>query len=44
VAILVAFFNSWIAFGLYWVVAVIWFIPDPRIEKKVAAGEIPSSD
>jgi uncharacterized membrane protein len=36
VAIILAFFNAWIAFGLYVVVAIMWFIPDPRIEKKVA--------
>jgi len=35
VAILLAFFNPWIAFGLYVVVAMMWFIPDRRIEKKV---------
>ncbi len=29
---------------MYAVVAVIWFIPDPRIEKKIAAGEITGSD
>jgi uncharacterized membrane protein len=44
VAITVAFFNSWIAFGLYWAVAVIWFIPDTRIERKIASGEIPGQD
>jgi uncharacterized membrane protein len=35
VAVLVSFVNSWIAFALYVSVAVIWFIPDRRIEKKV---------
>lgn len=34
-AILIAFFNAWLAFGIYVVVAMIWFIPDKRIEKKV---------
>jgi uncharacterized membrane protein len=33
VAILLALVNSWLAFGLYVVVAVIWLIPDRRIEK-----------
>jgi len=33
VAILLAPVNSWIAFGLYVLVAVIWLIPDRRIEK-----------
>jgi uncharacterized membrane protein len=32
-ALALVFVNSWIAFGLYIVVAVIWFIPDRRIEK-----------
>jgi uncharacterized membrane protein len=35
VAILLAFFNAWIGFALYVVVAIMWFIPDRRIEKKV---------
>lgn len=34
-AILLSIINSWISFGLYVVVAVIWFIPDKRIEKKL---------
>lgn len=33
VAILLSFLNRWIAFGLYVCVAIIWFIPDRRIEK-----------
>jgi uncharacterized membrane protein len=36
VAIPLAFFNSWAAFGIYVLVAVIWFVPDPRIEKTLA--------
>ncbi len=32
VAIPLAFVNAWIAFGLYVLVAVLWFIPDRRIE------------
>jgi uncharacterized membrane protein len=35
VAIALSFVNSYIGFGLYALVACIWFIPDPRIEKKV---------
>jgi uncharacterized membrane protein len=34
-AIATAFIHSWIAFGLYFVVACIWFIPDTRIERKL---------
>lgn len=35
VAIAVSLYCNWISLGLYWVVAVIWFIPDRRIEKKI---------
>ena len=33
--IVVAFYNTWIAFALYVVVAIMWFIPDPRIERSI---------
>ena len=33
VAIFLAFVNSWIACGLYVLVAVMWLIPDQRIER-----------
>jgi uncharacterized membrane protein len=33
VAIVVAFLNQWIADGLYVLVALIWLIPDRRIER-----------
>jgi|SRR5882757_1613617 len=36
VAIVLAFINSWIAFGLYVLVAMMWFIPDKRIERKIS--------
>jgi uncharacterized membrane protein len=35
-AIPLSFVNPWIAFGLYVLVAVIWFIPDRRIERVFA--------
>lgn len=35
-AIAVSLYCNWISLTLYWVVAVIWFIPDRRIENKVA--------
>jgi uncharacterized membrane protein len=35
-AIPLAFVNEWIADGLYVLVALIWLIPDPRIEKKLS--------
>ena len=38
VAILLAFVNPWLGFGLYIVVAIIWFIPDSRLEKVVIAS------
>jgi uncharacterized membrane protein len=33
--VLISFYNSWISMGLYTVVALIWFIPDSRIEKRI---------
>ena len=35
-AIALSFLNSWLAVALYIVVAVIWFVPDRRIEKTFA--------
>ena len=32
IATLLSFVNQWLAFGLYVAVAVLWFIPDRRIE------------
>ena len=34
VAIAVSFWSNWLAMALYGAVAVIWFIPDSRIEKR----------
>jgi uncharacterized membrane protein len=31
----IAFFNTWISLALYTVVAIIWLVPDSRIEKKL---------
>ena len=33
IAIVISFVNSWIAFALYVLVAIIWFLPDRRIER-----------
>jgi len=33
--IALAFVNSWLGFGLYVLVAIIWFIPDRRIERNL---------
>ena len=35
VAIAASFFAAWISMALYVVVAVIWFIPDRRIERVI---------
>jgi uncharacterized membrane protein len=35
VGIAVAFFNTWISLALYMVVAIMWLVPDSRIEKKL---------
>lgn len=35
IAVSLAFINSWLAFSIYVMVALMWFIPDRRIEKKV---------
>ncbi len=35
VAVGLAFINPWLAFSIYAIVALMWFIPDRRIEKKV---------
>jgi uncharacterized membrane protein len=39
VAIPLAFVNSWIASGVYVFVALLWFIPDPRIERELEKRE-----
>jgi uncharacterized membrane protein len=39
IAIPLAFVDSWIAGGLYVLVAVLWFIPDPRIERELGKRE-----
>ncbi len=38
VAIALAFVNPWISCGLYVLVAIMWFIPDPRIERGVSGA------
>ncbi len=38
-AIGLAFVHPWLSYGLYVVVAVIWLIPDPRIEKRLDTHE-----
>ncbi|HEX3824234.1 MAG TPA: TMEM175 family protein [Mycobacteriales bacterium] len=38
VAIPVAFVNRWVGFALYVVVALMWLVPDRRVERTIAAG------
>src|SRR5207248_10250028 len=38
-AIPLAFVSPWIAGGIYVVVALLWLIPDPRIERKLEERE-----
>ena len=44
-AIALAFVHPWISCALYIVVAVIWLLPDPRIERKIVpAARRPAAD
>lgn len=36
--ILISYFNPWVSFILYCVVAIIWFVPDTRIEKRIGGN------
>jgi uncharacterized membrane protein len=38
VAIPLAFVNSWLAFGLYVTIALVWVLPDRRIERRVTTA------
>lgn len=38
-AVPVAFWNRWIACGVYVFVAMVWFVPDRRVERALARGE-----
>ena len=38
VAILIAFLNQWISGALYMLIALMWLIPDRRIESKLQVG------
>ena len=37
VAVVVAFIAPWVSFGLYVLVAAMWIVPDPRIERRINA-------
>lgn len=36
-AIPLSFVNSWVAYAAYWLVAVMWLVPDRRIEKVLSS-------
>ena len=38
-AIPLAFFNQWIAFAIYILVAIMWLVPDRRIEKRINSAD-----
>ena len=38
-AILLAFANRWVSFALYVAVAILWLVPDRRIERALAVGK-----
>jgi len=40
-AVPLAFVNAWLSYGLYILVAVMWLIPDPRIEKAFKEKPMP---
>lgn len=40
IAMILAFISAWISFAIYILVAVIWFVPDRRIEKKLLEEEM----
>jgi uncharacterized membrane protein len=37
-AVALAFVHAWVAVAIYLLVALMWLIPDPRIERKLHAG------
>jgi uncharacterized membrane protein len=44
IAVVAAFFFTWASFACYVTVAALWFIPDPRIEKRVKHNHRPSGE
>ena len=38
-AIIISFFNQWISLAIYLIVALMWLIPDSRIEKKILENQ-----
>jgi len=44
IGIALSFVNRWLAVAVYIGVAVMWFIPDRRVERKIAAAEATRAD
>jgi uncharacterized membrane protein len=44
IGIALCFINPWLGFAIYVFVAVIWFVPDTRIEERLAADKSPEGD
>jgi uncharacterized membrane protein len=40
VALVACTVNHWVAFGIYWIVALIWLVPDRRIELAFRSREV----
>lgn len=38
IGIALTFINPWMGFGVYCIVAIIWFVPDKRIERNIENG------
>jgi hypothetical protein len=36
VAIAASFVSRWVSLAIYWAVAIVWLVPDRRIEKVIA--------
>ena len=39
-----AFVDAWISDGIFVCVALMWLIPDPRIEQKIVSGEVSTDE
>ena len=44
IGVALSFANRWLAIAVYIGVAVMWFIPDRRVERTIAAAEAPAAD
>jgi uncharacterized membrane protein len=39
-AVPLAFARPWISVGIYWLVALIWLVPDPRVESRIRKKDL----